>query len=196
MAFLLASGQGHQSTTTSTQQRHGDATRRVARDFSNFEIGGKPVRWSGHFLSHTRDRSREANAPPRFACSPLHERGERSADRRSGAAAPVGGPVMVARRRQRTPCVASATLASRRSTAAVVGSGPPWRNLRAVHMSGALGLALVHSHVPLVVAEGRCRRTPPGGCCLHGQTRRTPHPVLLRRCLATSTLWRTGRQGL
>ena len=30
-------------------------------------------------------------------------------------------------------------------------------------MSGALGLALVRSHVPLVVAEGRCCRTPPGG---------------------------------
>ena len=39
---------------------------------------------------------------------------------------------------------------------------PPWRNLRALHMSGALGLALAHSRVPLVVAEGRFCRAPPG----------------------------------
>jgi len=38
------------------------------------------------------------------------------------------------------------------------------------------GLALVRSHVPLVVAEGRCRRTPPGGRG-YEPARRTPHPA-------------------
>ena len=63
-------------------------------------------------------------SPPRFAVSLTIDVRERSADRRSGAAAPVGGRVTYARRRQRAPCVASATLASRRSTAAIVGPGP------------------------------------------------------------------------
>jgi hypothetical protein len=40
-----------------------------------------------------RHPTREAMAPPRFANSPSHKVRERSADRRSGAAAPVGGPM-------------------------------------------------------------------------------------------------------
>jgi len=89
---------------------------------------------------------------------------ERSADRRSGAAAPVGGRVTYARRRF------AKRLASHDAGCSPLGApprrllapGPPWRNLRALHMSGALDLALAHSRVPLVVAEGRCCRTPPG----------------------------------
>jgi hypothetical protein len=69
--------------------------------------------------THTHYRSREAKCPPRFAKPPSQKRGERSADRRSGAAAPVGGRVTYARRRQRAPCV-------------------PWRDARlsALHRGG------------------------------------------------------------
>jgi len=54
---------------------------------------------------------------------------------------------------------------------------PPWPDRRALHSGAVLfGLALAHSRVPLVVAEGRC--------CLDASrergyepARRTPHPA-------------------
>ena len=45
------------------------------------------------------------------------------------------------------------------------GPEPAWRILRALHMSGALDSAWVHSHDPLVVADGRCC---PGASREHG----------------------------
>src|SRR5262245_61542372 len=55
-------------------------------------------------------------------------------------------------------------------------------------MGGALRSRLLRSQVPLVVAEGRCRSGASRGTGLHEPTRRTPHPGLPIRCLATSTL--------
>ena len=91
------------------------------------------------------------------------DRGKRSADRRSGAAAPVGGRVTYARRRLRGALRSSGNARlSALHRGGLWAPVPPWRNLRALHMSGALGLALAHSRVPLVVAEGRFCRAPPG----------------------------------
>jgi hypothetical protein len=50
------------------------------------------------------------------------------------------------------------------------------RPLSVAQRGGALGAHVANSRAPLVVAEGRCRRTPPGGRG-YEPARRTPHPV-------------------
>ncbi len=55
-----------------------------------------------------------------------------------------------------------------------------WPDRRALHMSVPFGLTVAHSRVPLVVAEGRCCRAPPG-CCLRGNAQDAdPAPTLAR----------------
>ena len=103
----------------------------------------------------------------------LSPKRERSADRRSGAAAPVGGPVTQARRRLRAPCVPRGPACAVRASGGRSPLGAPPRRFfgpepalarpLSVAQSGALRLRLAHSRVPLVVAEGRCCRAPPGG---------------------------------
>ena len=61
---------------------------------------------------------------------------------------------------------------------------PPWRSRWALHMSGAL-----RSRIGAFARSARSsgRAVLPGrlpGVCLHRQTRGTPHPVLLKQCLA------------
>ncbi len=61
---------------------------------------------------------------------------------------------------------------------------PPWPHLRALHMSGALRCCIGAFARP---ARSSGRAVSPGrlpGVCLHEQTRGTPHPVLLKQCLA------------
>src|SRR5688572_22191867 len=133
--------------------------------------------------------------PPRLAKFSLaqHEGAERrqalGMDRH-----PLGGPVTQARRAR------SLALASPRKPAhAVCASGgrsplgaPPRRffgpepvSVKPLGVAVPAGLHVAHSRVPLVVAEGRCCRAPPG-CCLRGNAR-DAGPALLD-AVATSTL--------
>ena len=80
-------------------------------------------------LLHKRDRSREAKCPPRFAFSPLQERGKRSADRRTGASAPVrSGPVTQVRASPRreafTVCAPGDARLSALHRGGLLASGP------------------------------------------------------------------------
>jgi hypothetical protein len=116
---------------------------------------------------------------------PRQARG-RSADRRSGAcAAPFRGPMTPARRRHSERRLAShadncavhasGTLASRRSTAGFVASGPA-RRFDVVDVEPSAICSR-----PLLVAEGGCPEPP--GTCLQGNARdAASRPAL--RCLA------------
>jgi hypothetical protein len=127
-------------------------------------------------------RSREAMSPPSFEFVPLDN--ERGAERRqalgcSGTltrASNVGPQAPLRTKDARERAFARRLASPRRPACAVgaaggrsplgapprrfFGSDLPWRNRQAVPSS----LALAHSRVPLVVAEGQCCRTPPGGC--------------------------------
>ena len=103
---------------------------------------------------------------------PSHKRGKRSADRRSGASAPVCertsdvGPRVPAQggfHRLRAGGRSPLGAPPRR----FIGPEPAWATaLRSVaHERCPLGLAWLRSHVPPVVAEGRCCRAPPGRLC-------------------------------
>jgi hypothetical protein len=90
-----------------------------------------------------RHHSRESQGPPSFAISPLTKRGKRSADRRSGASAPVCerasyvGPRVPAQggfHRLRAGGRSPLGAPPRR----FIGAEPAWAYLRALHMSGAL----------------------------------------------------------
>jgi hypothetical protein len=115
--------------------------------------------------------------------SPSRKVRGRSADRRSGACeAPFAGqlrrPADADRRVLRPAQIAYAirapgTPAFRRSVAAVFWLRPALANHAGIVPSG---FTLLRSQVPLVVAEGRYRRTPPGGRG-YEPARRTPHPV-------------------
>jgi hypothetical protein len=118
----------------------------------------------------------------------------RSADRRGVQRHPIfrAGHKRPTRPRagRLSPSARRGTLASRRSTAAVY-----WPRARQgdafgrwPDAAGVLWLRRVHSHDPLVVADGRCcpgasRAT---GCMTRLAGRRIP--ACLKRCLATSTL--------
>jgi hypothetical protein len=117
---------------------------------------------------------------PSFANFSLSPKRERSADRRSGAAAPVSrasdvGPQALARR-----LASFRMLASRRSTAAIFG----FRTL-----AKREALRLRHSRgdpprAPLIVTA--VFRSPPGVACIGNA--QDAGPDLLMQCLATSTL--------
>ena len=90
-------------------------------------------------------------------------RGTRSRASNAGPQARSVAPCVPSQTSLRSPRIRG-TLASRRSTAAIY-----WRPtrlgeaLKRCTVGGALELHVAHSRVPLVVAEGRCRRAPPGG---------------------------------
>ena len=127
--------------------------------------------------SHARSFSR-GRWSSEVCMFPLHERGKRSADRRSGAAAPVGGRMTYARRRQRGRPTSHD--AGRSPLGApprrLLAPDPPWRNLRALHMSGALG-----SRIGAFARSARNggRAVLPGASrgAVTSRARRTPHPA-------------------
>jgi hypothetical protein len=122
-------------------------------------------RCRGRNYAHASSFSRGAE-PPRFASLPSSKRGKRSADRRSGAAAPVGGRVTYARRRVRGALhLVREMLASRRSTAGFMASGPT-RHSKTTCLRTPASFSR-----PLVVAEGGIPSPP--GSCLQGNARDT-----------------------
>ena len=142
--------------------------------------------------ARTHHPSREAKSPELCQSPRLIERGKRSADRRSGASAPV-----FERTSNVGPRVPAQGGFHRLRAGGRSPLGAPPRRFIGAEPARAKALGRCHraaslawraaSHDPLVVAEGGVARCLPG-VCVHAQTRGTPHPALLMRCLAKSTL--------
>ncbi len=138
---------------------------------------------SEHAPSFSRGKS-----PPSFAMFPRTNEGSgaptgaRVLARHPSRASDAGPQGEIARPRipRRSACAVPRAGDARLSAlhcGDFLAPGPPWRNRRALPRAAvSSGLALVHSHDPLVVADGRCCPDASRGRG-YEPARRTPHPA-------------------